>query len=134
MMLNKLIFSAVCLVLMGCASPRDRCVNAATQNLRTVEVLIADTQGNINRGFGYVSDVRYTTGIDFCFDPWGNVRTCTSTRTVPTTKPVAIDIDTEKKKLAGLKKQREALIQNVKAPIEECNARFPAPEVAPALD
>lgn len=106
-------------------------MSLAAQNLQTVDGLILDTQGNIQRGFGYVSDVRYTTSFDWCYDPWGNVRTCTRTQTRPVSKPVAIDIEAEKRKLASLQKQRSVLVAETNQKIASCDAQFPLEATAP---
>lgn len=126
-----MIFSGLVVLLAGCSTPRERCLNLAAQNLQTVEGLILDTQGNIQRGFGYVTDVRYTTALDWCYDPWGNVRTCTRTQTRPVSKPVAIDLEAEKRKLASLQKQRATLVKETNQKIASCEAQFPLDASAP---
>ncbi|MCT8161584.1 hypothetical protein [Pseudoruegeria sp. SHC-113] len=113
------------LAFAACSTPRERCLNAATENLRTVEQLIAQTEANIQRGFGVETDYRITTGFDWCYDRFGRMYTCTVPRSVPVTRPVAIDVNAEKAKLASLQEQRRRLAKEAEAPVAACNAQFP---------
>ncbi|SLN40540.1 hypothetical protein PSA7680_02022 [Pseudoruegeria aquimaris] len=129
--LSLALLPAAALLLASCSTPRERCLNAATQDLRTVDQLILETEANIERGFGLTTDYRITTGFDWCRDRWGRMYTCPTQRATPVTRPVAVDVNQEKAKLASLKQQRRRLAKEAEAPVAACNAQFP-PEAAPA--
>ncbi len=38
-------------LLAACGTPQEQCISRATRDLRTVEALIAETQGNLDRGY-----------------------------------------------------------------------------------
>lgn len=54
-MLRPTLVSALALVtaLAACGTPQERCIASATRDLQVVNDLIAETEGNIARGYGY---------------------------------------------------------------------------------
>ena len=114
-------------ILAGCGTPQDQCIGSATREVRTLDRLIAETQANLSRGYGYeerevvhhewrrCEDWIPGTPPRMCFEPvW---------RTV--SKPVAIDPAAEQRKLDGLIARRKALLIRAEAAIAACKARYP---------
>lgn len=94
-------------VLTACATPREQCINDATNNTRTLSALINQTERNLSRGYALeqreeVRTVRSTCqgrnedGSTFRFR-------CEETDTLTTTIPVAIDLRVEQAKLDSLR-------------------------------
>jgi hypothetical protein len=127
--MNKIVLILPLLALAACATPRESCISSAQRELRTVDSLIAQTQGNINRGYAVaeVQDVRTrrtrctgtnADGSTFTFP-------CEETDTVRRQVPVAINIAEERAKLASLQQQRERLAPATQAAIQQCVALHP---------
>ena len=107
------LFILPVLALTACATPREQCINNVTRDLRILNSLITETQGNIARGYALEErqDVRTLTrtcrgrnedGSTFSYP-------CNETETFTTTRPVAIDLKAEQAKLDSLlERQRQA--------------------------
>ena len=107
------------LALTACASPRERCLSAANRPVATLDGLIRQTQGNIDRGFAVaeVQDVRVlrrscegtnADGSTFTFP-------CEETETFTRREPVAINIAEERVKLAQLRDRRATALREAQA-------------------
>ncbi|MGY6632425.1 MAG: hypothetical protein ACXIU8_01585 [Alkalilacustris sp.] len=115
------------LLLAGCATPFERCLAPATAQLRTVERLIAETEGNIARGFAWepVREVSYD--LVPCRDQLdGPIRFCRVPFVSESRRAVAIDRTVEAGKLASLRGRRSELHAALVALEGDCRARFPA--------
>lgn len=112
-------------LLAGCASPRERCVAAATSELRTIDALIAETEGNIARGYALVREPRVRPGLRPCppDDTW---LFCPVDEVTVVERPVAIDRDAERRKLATLQARRAELLPGTQARMNACVAAHPA--------
>ncbi len=119
------------LALAACASPRQACLRAATTDLRNVETLIAETQANLARGYAIAREPYVTTGVDFCYDPvvgigldgggvHGGLRYCNTVETRYRTRPVAIDLAAERRKLAELQATRARLAREAERRLAAC--------------
>lgn len=121
---------AVPLVLTACGTPQEQCIRANTRELRQVEALIAETEANLARGYGYQE---YTV-TDWDWEP------CYDGRTVPPgqspgmcwqpyerteRKAVAIDPASEQRKLAALTARRKALVAQAAPAVAACKAQYP---------
>lgn len=98
-LLPLLILSA----LAACTPPGPVC--RVGPELRTIDQLIAETQGNLDRG--YVMVPASGPGTDLCLrgGNWGlGLSLCTDGSAGE--KPVAIDAAAERRKLAGLKSRK----------------------------
>lgn len=112
-------------VLAGCASSQDRCIRSATQNLRTVDALIDETEANIARGYAYQTvPGNVSVGISYCGYSWGNVGigVCAGNNTGTTRRPVAIDLGEEQRKLAELRRKRADLAARSAPAVAACRA------------
>lgn len=117
--------------LAACATPQERCLNTATRDLRTVNMLIDQTQGNIARGFAVESRTDWVTDFDWCPGPyWGRgyYRPMMCERDVPVTTnvPRAIDLRAEQAKLDGLLEKRSELTVQTGARVDACRAAYPS--------
>lgn len=115
--------------LSACATPREQCIAGANRPLATLDRLIAETRGNVNRGFALaeVQDVRVlrTTcegtnedGTSFRFP-------CEETRTFTRQEPVAINVEEERVKLQQLEERRADAGLTARAQIQQCVAVHP---------
>ena len=136
----------------ACGTPQEQCINRNTRDLRTVDRLIAETEGNLDRGYALKPSLtmritgppaRATVGRKGRRPPVPR-RGCAWTSD-PVTRPAAkaIDLNEEARKLEGLKAKRKELARQAerssrsarripgmisapaRAPRPECCARHP---------
>ena len=50
--MKRLTFLALA-ALAACGTPQEQCINRNTRDLRTVDRLIAEAEGNLQRGYAY---------------------------------------------------------------------------------
>jgi hypothetical protein len=119
-------------LLVACGTPQEQCINRGTRDLRTVEKLIAETQGNLDRGYALEEVTRYEDYWDTCYDQVvveGEVllkpRMCLKERAYTVERPKAIDLNAEAKKLESLKVKRAELARAAEAVIAQCRAEYP---------
>jgi len=116
-------------VLAACATPREQCIASANRPLATLDRLIAETRGNINRGYGLVEvqDVRVlrtscegtnADGSTFRFP-------CEETETFTRNQPITLDITEERRKLAQLETRRAEMARIAQPQIQQCIAMHP---------
>ena len=117
------------LTLTACASPEQRCVNAATRDLNTVDRLIAETRANLDRGYALETDIQVRNRLTFCAGRYGHrgrgysyggFSFCTSPDLVERNRPVAIDPQAERRKLANLERRRQGLEVAARQAIAAC--------------
>lgn len=117
------------IALAACASPREQCIAGANRPVATLDGLIAETRGNISRGFGLVEvqDVRVLRrscegtnedGSTFRFP-------CEETETFTRREPVALDMNEERAKLAQLEERRAQSARAAAAQVQQCIAVHP---------
>ncbi len=118
-------------LLAACGTPQEQCVQRNTRDLRTVDRLIAETQGNIDRGYAIENVTITQEHWGYCEQPQppgqppvGPVP-CMLEHDVTVQKPKAIDLADEAKKLEGLKAKRTELAKAAEAIIAQCKAEFP---------
>jgi len=107
-------FLALCL-LAACATPREACLRTTFSEVATLDRLIAETEATLARGYAIVREPYVTTGLDFCLGRGvrGNVfdvglNYCNTVETRIREREVAIDPAAERRKLAELRKRRDA--------------------------
>lgn len=116
-------------LLAACATPREQCINAATRETRVLGNLIAETQGNLVRGYALetrqeIRTVRKTCrgtnedGTTFIFP-------CEETETFNVSVPVAIDLNAEAAKLASLQTRFTQMKQASDQAVAQCIAANP---------
>jgi hypothetical protein len=128
---KRLAVTALAL-LAACGTPQEQCINRNTRDLRTVERLIVETQGNLDRGYALETVTRYEDYWDTCFDPVvvnGETvfkpRPCLQERSYTEERPKAIDLKAEAKKLESLKVKRAELARAAEPLIAQCKAEYP---------
>lgn len=121
-------------LLAACASPQERCINQATKDLRAVDRLIAETEGNLQRGYALEPTTVYQNVWVPCGYAYGYGYgyghhaggMCIEEQARITTRPKAIDLAEEKRKLDQLRGKQAELNRAAKASIQQCQASFPA--------
>lgn len=118
------------LALAACATPLERCERAATEDLRVLDALIVETQQNIDRGYAIDQEIRESPYLRLCYgrsvdDGRLGMVFCNDRRTIVRDRPVAIDLDAERAKLASLKAKRSEVAQRAAVALASCHAQFP---------
>jgi hypothetical protein len=117
------------IALAACSSPRERCIAGANRGIATVDRLIVETQGNLQRGFGLreVQDVRVVDatcrgenedGTEFRFE-------CEETQTRTRQEPVTLNLADERAKLIQLRERRDNLSRAAQQRVQQCIAANP---------
>lgn len=117
--------------LAACGTPQEQCIRQNTRDLRTVDRLITETEGNIARGYALEK-------VTITQEHWGYCRQsvpvgqpalppvpCLVERDITVERPKAIDLADEAKKLDGLKAKRRELSKAAEAVIAQCKAEYP---------
>ena len=123
--MKRLAFLSL-ILLAACATPRERCIAGATKDIRVLDRLIAESQGNIQRGYGY-GTTRYTTW-DFVIcgrRKDGSLRYCWEPQDRTRRVAVAVDLTAEQRKLYAMVQKRAELAKDVAPRIAACNATYP---------
>ena len=121
--MRAILILATLTLLAGCASSQDRCVRSATRDLRTIDALIEETEGNIARGYAYQTvPSNVSIGVSYCGYSWGNVGVglCAGNSTGTTRQAVAIDLGEEQKKLAELRRKRAEIAAATAPAVAAC--------------
>lgn len=121
------------LILVACATPRESCINEANRDLRQVNALIIETQGNLARGFGLETrqDTRVRRGrctgqgVGPDGEPFSFRYDCDRTEVVDTQVPITIDRVAEQRKLTQLIAQQRQLERQAQAQVQACIAAYP---------
>jgi hypothetical protein len=108
--------------LVGCATPQERCIRDATRELSTVNMLIAETQANIDRGYAILVETVPYTVYETCYFGVNRSYSCPRTYTKTVRTPTTIIESQERKKLADLQKRVPALEKESGTRIAQCQA------------
>lgn len=112
--------------LAACASPQEQCIQNAGANLRVVDKLIAETRGNLARGFAIETrQVLITEAQVIGQDADGDDIVVDSVVAEDERVPVAIDLVAEQNKLNSLVARRAELVSAQNAAIKQCVALYP---------
>lgn len=121
---------AVPALVAACGTPQEQCIRQNTRELRQVERLIVETQGNLARGYGF--EERTVTDWDWepCFPAPRPVKgqapaMCWEPTERVERKAVAIDPASEKRKLDALVQRQTALTKAASSAIASCRAQYP---------
>jgi hypothetical protein len=116
-------------LLAACATPQQQCLNTVTQELRVNTYLIAQTQGNLDRGYAIDREQRVSQGFDMCRERTrdGGVTTtlCRTTQVRNVDVPQAINLDVERGTLNQLLARRAVLEKQATAATAQCRALYP---------
>lgn len=112
--------------LVACVTPRQACESQATGELRTIDALIAETQGNLARGYGLEQSQEVRSRRELCDGRREDGTTfryfCDRTDVVDVERPVALDLRAEQAKLDSLLDRRALLQDGVAARLQACQA------------
>ncbi len=128
----KRLFFLTLAGLAACGTPQEQCINRNTRDLRTVDRLIAETEGNIERGYAFETITVYEDYWAYCErppvpegQPAPPPRLCLEERPVTERRAKAIDLNAEAQKLDSLKTKRRDLARKAEAVIAQCKAEYP---------
>lgn len=129
--MNRITLPAL-LLLAACGTPQEQCINRNTRDLRTVDRLITETQGNLDRGYAYEEITITTPQWEYCDqpplaegEPAPPPRLCLEDHEETVTRPKAIDLAAEARKLEGLQIKRRQLARAAEPVIAQCKAENP---------
>ncbi|MBN8631802.1 MAG: hypothetical protein J0L76_13195 [Rhodobacterales bacterium] len=117
--------------LAACGTPQEQCISRNTRDLRTVDRLIAESEGNLKRGYAIETVTVYEDYWTHCPGrPRADgqpvpPRLCLDERPVTERRPKAIDLYAEARKLDSLKAKRKLLSREAEAVIAQCKATYP---------
>lgn len=127
--MRYLVVLAPFALLAACATPQQQCLNNVTQDLRVNQFLIAQTQGNIDRGFAVDREQRVSRGFDMCRergrDGVATTTLCRTTQVRDVNVPKAINMDVERGTLDQLLAKRAILQRQSTAATAQCRALYP---------
>lgn len=129
---------SVTLALVACGTPQDQCIARETRDLRVVDRLIAEIEGNLARGYAFEEITISRTAWVRC-DPMivpppaegapppvpTAPRLCLEDEEETITRPKAIDLAAEQSKLSGLKAKRKQLSVAANRSIAACQKAYP---------
>jgi hypothetical protein len=120
------------ILIAACGTPQEQCVNRNTRDLRTVDRLIRETQGNLDRGYAYEEVTISTPTWEYCpappvpkGKPVPPPRLCLEEVEETVRRPKAIDLADEARKLDGLQSKRRQLAKAAESVVAQCKAQYP---------
>ncbi|PUB10677.1 hypothetical protein [Yoonia sediminilitoris] len=127
--MRRIPFLLPLVVLAACATPREQCIRDATSQLRILNALINETQGNLARGYAIVEEQEVRTLSRTCRGRNEDGSTfrfpCDETETVTTTRPVAIDLNAEQDKLNSMLERQRLVKAASDQAVGQCIATYP---------
>jgi len=122
------------LAVAACGTPQEQCINRETREIRHLQRMLDEVEGNLDRGYAYedyeVPMTRWEVcGSDTHTRPDGTVvekpRMCLEDYTVTRTREVPIDPISERNKRDGLRAKIRQLTPEANAAIRACKAEYP---------
>ncbi len=118
--------------LAACGTPQEQCINRNTRDLRTVDRLIEESEGNLARGYAIETVTVYEDYWAYCEqpppaegEPAPPPRLCLDERPVTKEQAKAIDLNEEARKLDSLRTKRKELARQAEKVIAACKAQYP---------
>jgi hypothetical protein len=123
--------------LAACGTPQEQCVGRETRDLRQVDRLIAEVQGNLDRGYAIEEVVVYKDRWVQCPapvvppvegeppPPAAGPQLCLDEVRSTEKQAKAINLKAEAETLASLKVKRRQLARDAQAGIDACKATYP---------
>ena len=128
----KICFATpILLALASCGTPQDQCIRSVSHNQIVLDRLIAETQGNLKRGYGFANAVVTTTEFVDCSpgateaNPNPKPQMCLDDVPTTITRPVALDLGAEQSKLTSMLKRRTEVAKALSPAVADCRARYP---------
>ncbi len=119
------------IALTACGTPQQQCIGAATRDMRVVDRLITETQGNLTRGYGFETTTVFVSQWQDCTPAATDVNPAPAPELcfedVPQTvqKAVALDLAAEAAKLASLRQKRDQQMRASAGAVAACRTKFP---------
>lgn len=113
------------LILASCGTPQEQCISASTRDIRVVDRLIREAEGNLERGYGYEYITVIETDYVDCGTEANPDRRCLIRNPELERREVAIDLAAEQVKLDQLRVKRAAQARAVAPIIEQCKRDNP---------
>lgn len=119
------------LILTGCATPQERCINTATRDMRVVDQLIAESMATLARGYALESQIVTRTDFEDCTPrataeyPNPRPKMCLVEVPQTITRPKAVDLAAEQVKLNGLEAKSAQQSKAAALAIAACRAQHP---------
>ncbi|MGH1466351.1 MAG: hypothetical protein ACRBBQ_13420 [Cognatishimia sp.] len=113
------------LTLTACATPQEQCQRDAFKNVKALEQAVATAQANIDRGYGLRREPDTSFQYGFCNEN-GVLTTCLQNQTAVKTRPVAIDLAEERRKLKSAQTRLAQERTRATAQAAQCAAQHPA--------
>ncbi len=133
--MKRLSIIPLLLILSACATQQERCISTVTRDLRTVDSLIRQSEGTLQRGYALE---RYETSRPVWRQcGWypqrlrdgrvvaGAPRMCWDDQIETRTRPKAVDLNEERRLLQGLREKRTQLASVAGPAVTRCEAAFP---------
>lgn len=128
----------LCVALVACGTPQEQCIARETRDLRVVDKLITEVEGNLKRGYAFEEIIISRTVWVQCqpiivpppvdgapVPPPAAPRLCLDDEEETVTRPKAIDLATERSKLSGLKAKRKEQSVAANRSIAACQQTYP---------
>lgn len=119
------------LLLVACGTPQEQCISRNTRDLRVVDRLITETEGNLKRGYALEQVTVYSSEWVRCRprptaeNPNPAPEMCWDEVPETVSKPRAINLADEASKLDGLKAKRRQLAKAADSVVDQCRALHP---------
>jgi hypothetical protein len=129
--MKRFLMISVALGLAACGTPQQQCIAQVSRDLRVVDRLIVESEGNLARGYAYADVVRTRTVFEDCTPhptperPNPRPRQCLEEVSETVSRPVAIDLNVEAAKLASLKARRTQMATATAQAIAVCQQQYP---------
>lgn len=137
-MTKQISILPVLALLAACGTPQEQCIARETRDLRVVDRLIVETEGNLTRGYAF-EDITISRTVWVRCDPLvvpspvdgapvpppAAPRLCLDDEEETITRPKAIDLGAEQSKLSGLKSKRKELAAAANRSIAACREAYP---------
>ena len=135
----RILALAPLILLAACATPREACIAGATRDVRILDRLIAETEGNLARGYALETVERVEQRFVPCRDrprvvrnPDGTTRVvydgpsfCWEDVVVTAERPRAIDAAAERRILASTRAERARKAREAQRAVAACVATHP---------
>ena len=123
-MYRAFVLTTGLLALAACDTPRERCEANVDGNIKALKEAIADSEANLARGYGLQTEVEPNFYYGLCIGG-DRIETCLKQDLQRKSKPVAIDLDEERRKLASAKARLAQEERARSTALAQCAAQYP---------
>jgi len=119
------LFLLFLLPMVACGTPQEKCIAAATKDIRVLDKLIKNTRSNLDRGYAVRREEYRYSVWQICGKVEGEFVYCFSPETGYRNVPVSIDMNVERAKLNSQLAKRSQLAVQAGAQITACKSTYP---------